>query len=85
MSSPPADRLHTISDCVNEKVYIHEFIDIRGHHRADYMQHMTANWSPNAQEDRQQLCYGVWALLGSTGPWPQVVNMWEEDGWDGLA
>jgi hypothetical protein len=70
---------------VNEKVYIHEFIDIRGHHRADYMQHMTANWSPNAQEDRQQLCYGVWALLGSTGPWPQVVNMWEEDGWDGLA
>lgn len=77
--------LHTISDRVNANVYIHELIDIRGHHRADYMQHMTANWSPNAQEDREQLCYGVWALLGSTGPWPQVVNMWEEAGWDGLA
>ena len=49
------------------------------------MQHMTANWSPIAQETRHQLCYGVWALLGSTGAWPQTVNMWEEDGWDGLA
>ncbi len=70
---------------MNEKVYIHEFIDIRGHHRANYMQHMTANWSPLAQETRHQLCYGVWAVLGSTGAWPQTVNMWEEDGWDGLA
>jgi len=70
---------------VNDRVYIHEIIDINGHHRAAYMHHMTANWSPNAQEDRGQLCYGVWALLGSTGGWPQTVNVWEHDGWDGLA
>jgi hypothetical protein len=70
---------------VNDRVYIHELIDIRGHNRANYMHHMTANWSPNAQEDRRQLCYGVWALLGSTGAWPQVVNMWQEEGWSGLA
>jgi hypothetical protein len=70
---------------MNDRVYIHEFIDIRGHNRAKYMHHMTANWSPTAQAQRHQLCYGVWALLGSTGPWPQVVNMWEEDGWAGLA
>jgi hypothetical protein len=70
---------------VNDRVYIHEFIDIRGHNRANYMHHMTANWSPNAQEDRKQRCYGVWALLGSTGPWPQTVNIWEHEGWDGLA
>src|SRR4051794_36231913 len=69
----------------NAKVYIHELIDIRGHHRADYMHHMLANWSPLAQESRHQLAYGVWALLGSTGAWPQTVNMWEEDGWDGIA
>src|SRR3954469_18711459 len=49
------------------------------------MHHMTANWSPLAQEQRRQLCYGVWGVVGSTGPWPQVVNMWEEDGFDGLA
>ena len=49
------------------------------------MYHMTANWSPTAQEDRHQLCYGVWGVVGSTGRWPQVVNLWEEDGFDGLA
>jgi hypothetical protein len=70
---------------VNDKVYIHEFIDIRGHHRAAYMHHMTANWSPLAQETRGQRCFGVWATLGSTGRWPEVVNLWEEDGFDGLA
>ncbi|MDX6231367.1 MAG: hypothetical protein QOH68_318 [Nocardioidaceae bacterium] len=70
---------------MNDRVYIHELIDIRGHGRADYMHHMTANWSPTAQVARNQLCYGVWATLGSTGAWPQTVNMWEEDGWAGLA
>jgi hypothetical protein len=69
----------------NDKVYIHEFIDIIGHNRATYMHHMTANWSPEGQEQRGQLCYGVWAVLGSTGRWPEVVNIWEHDGWDGLA
>jgi len=69
----------------NEKAYIHEFIDIRGAHRANYMQHMAANWSPGAQEDRDQLLFGMWAVLGSTGPWPQVCNIWEEPGLDGLA
>jgi hypothetical protein len=69
----------------NDRVYIHEFIDIIGHNRANYMQHMTANWSPIGREERNQLCYGVWALLGSTGAWPQTVNMWEHVSWSGLA
>jgi len=70
---------------VNDKVYIHEFIDILGHNRARYMHHMTANWSPIAQEERHQLCYGVWGIVGTTRGWPEVLNMWEEDGFDGLA
>ncbi|MCU1365560.1 MAG: family containing protein [Ilumatobacteraceae bacterium] len=70
---------------MNDRIYIHEFIEVIGHNRANYMQHMTANWSPIGQEERDQLCYGVWALLGSTGAWPQTVNMWEHAGWDGLA
>src|SRR4051812_24269309 len=81
---PRRNCIHSLS-VANEKVYIHEFIDIIGHNRAAYMHHMTANWSPEAQEQRQQLCYGVWAVLGSTGRWPAVVNIWEHDGWDGLA
>ncbi len=70
---------------MNDRVYIHEFIDIIGHNRANYMQHMTANWSPIGQEERNQLCYGVWALIGSTGAWPKTVNMWEHENWSGLA
>jgi hypothetical protein len=70
---------------VNDKVYIHEFINIIGHNRANYMHHMTANFSPVAQEDRGQLCFGVWGTVGSTGRWPEVVNIWEEDGWEGKA
>jgi hypothetical protein len=70
---------------VNDCVYIHEIIEITGHHRAAYMQHMTANWSPIGQEQRAQRCYGVWALLGSTGAWPRTINLWEHTGWSGLA
>lgn len=74
-----------MSESVNDKVYIHEFIDIIGHNRARYMHHMTANWSPIAQEERNQRCYGVWGVVGTTRRWPEVVNLWEEDGFDGLA
>jgi hypothetical protein len=70
---------------VNNKVYTHEFIDIRGAMRPQYMHHMTANWSPIAQEERHQLCFGVWGVVGTTDRWPRVVNMWEEDGFTGLA
>ena len=69
----------------NDRIYIHEFINITGHNRANYMHHMAANWGPEGQEQRNQLCYGIWAVLGSTGRWPEVVNIWEHDGWDGLA
>ncbi len=70
---------------MNDRVYIHERIDIIGHHRAAYMQHMAANWSPLAQETRGQKLFGIWSVLGSTGPWPAVVNLWEEEGFAGLA
>ena len=74
-----------MTESADGAVYIHELIDITGHGRARYMQHMTANWCPVARGERNQLCLGVWATIGSTGAWPQVVNMWELDGWDGLA
>src|SRR3954453_849570 len=71
---------------VNDRLYIHEFIDIIGHHRADYMHHMTANWSPMAWAERRQRCFGVWGTVGSPGRWPEVCNLWEEeDGFAGMA
>ncbi len=69
----------------NDKIYIHELIEVIGHNRARYMHHMTANWCPVARAERNQLCFGVWGTVGSTGKWPEVVNMWELDGWNGLA
>jgi len=70
----------------NGSVYVHELIDIVGQQRAKYMHHMTAWWCPEARKERDQLLYGVWGTLGSTGAWPQVVNLWEyPSGWDGLA
>ena len=56
---------------VNEKVYIHEFIDIIGQNRAKYMHHMLANWSPIGQKERHQLCFGVFGdggLRRGAGP-----------------
>jgi len=70
---------------VNDKIYIHELIDVIGHNRARYMHHMTANWCPIGRTERDMQCFGVWATVGSTGRWPQVVNLWELRGWDGLA
>jgi hypothetical protein len=70
---------------MNDKLYIHEVVDVIGANRARYMHHMTAHWCPVARQERNQLCFGVWGTVGSTGRWPEVVNLWELDGWDGLA
>jgi hypothetical protein len=69
----------------NEKVYIHELIEITGQNRARYMHHMTANWGPIGREQRNMLCFGVWGTVGSTERWPETVNLWEIDGWTGMA
>ena len=76
----------TVNDStVNNKVYIHELVDITGPNRAKYMHHITANWSPIGQAEREQLCFGIWGTVGSTGRWPEVVNLWEHPGWAGMA
>ena len=63
------------------RVYIHEFVYINGHNRTKYFQHITANWSPIGQEERGQLCFGIWGTVGSTARWPEVINMWEYRDW----
>ena len=27
----------------------------------------------------------MWGVIGSSRKWPEVINLWEEDGYDGLA
>ena len=67
------------------RVYIHELVDVLGTERARYQHHMTANWSPEAGPLRRQRCFGVFSVVGSTGRWPQVLNLWEYDSWSDLA
>lgn len=67
------------------RVYIHEFVDVIGTERTRYQHHMTANWVPEAARERRQRCFGVFSVVGSTGRWPQVLNLWEFDSWADLA
>ncbi len=68
----------------NERVYLHEYIDIILHHRADYFEHMTVGWKEAAAE-RGSRTVGIWGSFGSTGRWPEVVNLWEYDNWEMVA
>lgn len=67
------------------RVYIHEFVDVVGTQRTRYQHHMTANWVPEVAGIRRQRCFGVFSVVGSTGRWPQVLNLWEFDSWADLA
>ena len=67
------------------RVYIHEEVAISGANRSRYQHQMTANWWPDNGPARRQLCFGVFSVVGSTGTWPSVVNLWEYAGWDDLA
>lgn len=71
---------------MTDRIYLHETIDIIGHHRAAYNHHMTANFGETARVERGLLCVGVFSTVGSTERWPQTMNLWEfSDGWDGVA
>jgi hypothetical protein len=64
-------------------LYLHEFIDIVGEGAMRYMAH-TAGFDVEAAADRGLELVGTWYTMGSTGRWPQVVNLWESvDGWSG--
>jgi hypothetical protein len=64
-------------------LYLHEYIDIVGEGAMRYMEH-TAAFDADAAADRGVVLAGTWYTMGSTGRWPQVVNLWEcVDGWSG--
>jgi len=64
-------------------VYLHEIIDIVGEGAMPYMEHTVARGASDASGGTLGLV-GTWYVMGSTGRWPQVVNLWEcVGGWDG--
>lgn len=65
------------------KLYLHETIDIVGQGTWPYMQH-TLRASGN--ESNNFVLQGTWSVMGITGRWPQVINIWDiPNGWSGWA
>lgn len=66
------------------ELYLHETVDIVGQGAAAYMEKSVVGFDADAVADRGLTLFGTWVVQGSTGRWPQVVNLWEMvDGWEG--
>lgn len=64
-------------------LYLHEVVDIVGDKAVDYMEKSVLGFKTETAAGRGLELYGTWYVMGSTGRWPQVVNLWElPDGWD---
>lgn len=64
-------------------LYLHEVIDIVGPGAVPYMEHTVA-FDCERGAGRGLALTGTWYVVGATGRWPQVVNLWEiVDGWEG--
>lgn len=67
-----------------DQLFLHEVVDIVGRGGRAYMDH-TVGFDAGAAAGKGLALLGTWEVVGSTGRWPQVVNVWEIDGWDGWA
>ena len=63
-------------------LFLHEVIDIVGRGGRAYMDH-TRDFDAGSAAGGGLDLIGTWEVVGTTGRWPQVVNVWEIDGWDG--
>lgn len=64
-------------------LHLHEVIDIVGEGARPYMEH-TITFDTETAAARGLHLFGTWQVVGMTGRWPQVVNIWEfDDGWEG--
>ncbi len=63
-------------------LFLHEVIDIVGRGGRAYMEH-TRDFDAGSAAGGGLDLLGTWEVVGTTGRWPQVVNVWEIDGWDG--
>jgi hypothetical protein len=73
-----------MADPAEPPLFLHEVIDIVGRGGAAYMAH-TRDFDAGGAAAGGLDLVGTWEVVGTTGGWPQVVNIWEIDGWDGWA
>lgn len=65
-------------------LYLHEIIDIVGTGQEKYLETVGERGRHSEREGISRLM-GTWKVIGSTNRWPQVVNLWEMDGWEHWA
>ena len=65
-------------------LFLHEVVDIVGRGGRPYMEH-TVGFDADGTTSGGLELLGTWEVVGTTGRWPQVINVWEIDGWDGWA
>jgi len=61
-------------------LYLHEIIDIIGDGQAAYLDSIGERAAHSGRQGTSRLM-GSWRVVGSTGRWPRVVNLWEMDSW----
>lgn len=61
-------------------LYLHEIIDIVGDGQRAYLDSIGERAAHSEGQGISRLM-GSWLVVGSTGRWPGVVNLWEMDGW----
>lgn len=57
-------------------LFLHEYVDIVGEGSMRYMEH-TVGFDATAAAGRGLELLGTFSTMGSTGRWPQVVNLWQ--------
>lgn len=66
-----------VSAAMNDRaMFLHEYVDIVGEGAMRYMEH-TAGFNTETAAGRGLELLGTFYVMGSTGRWPQVVNIWE--------
>lgn len=66
------------------RILLHETIDITLSGRAAYFEHMVDGYT-DWLHGRGMRIFGIWGTLGSTGRWPEVINLWEYGDWANIA
>ena len=65
-----------------EQLFLHEVVDIVGEGARPYMDLMVRT-NTDSIADRGMKLFGTFQVVGMTGRWPQVINLWRIDGWEG--
>lgn len=67
---------------MSASLFLHEVVDIVGEGARPYMELMVRT-NTDSIADRGMELFGTFQVVGMTGRWPQVINVWTIDGWEG--